>query len=61
MDGPLPARYLGGRADNSGGRAMGVKDWIRDQFIEIIEYLEPSQNEVLAYRFTRSGYKNETL
>jgi len=40
---------------------MGVGDWVRDQFIDIIEYLEPGGAEVLAYRFTRSGYKNETL
>lgn len=36
---------------------MGLWDRITGEFIDIIEWLEPSQNEVLSYRFTR--YKNE--
>ena len=36
---------------------MGLMDWAKGQFIDIIEWTEPSQNEVLSYRFTR--YKNE--
>jgi membrane protease subunit (stomatin/prohibitin family) len=36
---------------------MGLWDRITGEFIDIIEWTEPSQNEVLSYRFTR--YKNE--
>jgi membrane protease subunit (stomatin/prohibitin family) len=32
-------------------------DWAKGQFIDIIEWTEPSQNEILSYRFTR--HKNE--
>ncbi|MCS6865411.1 MAG: SPFH domain-containing protein [Gemmataceae bacterium] len=36
---------------------MGLMDWAKGQFIDIIEWTEPSQNEILAHRFTR--HKNE--
>jgi len=36
---------------------MGLIDKLRHEFIDIIEWTEPSQNEVLAYRFPR--YNNE--
>lgn len=36
---------------------MAIWDRIKGEFIDIIEWTEPSQNEILAYRFTR--YKNE--
>lgn len=36
---------------------MGLWDKIRGEFIDIIEWTEPSQNEILAYRFPR--YNNE--
>ena len=36
---------------------MGLGSWIGGQFIDIIEFTEPSQNEILAHRFTR--HKNE--
>ncbi len=36
---------------------MGLLDWAKGQFIDIIEWTEPSQNEILSYRFTR--HKNE--
>lgn len=36
---------------------MGLMDWAKGQFIDIIEWTEPSQNEILSYRFTR--HKNE--
>jgi membrane protease subunit (stomatin/prohibitin family) len=36
---------------------MGLGAWIGGQFIDIIEFTEPSQNEILAHRFTR--HKNE--
>ena len=36
---------------------MGLWDRITGEFIDIIEWTEPSQNEILAYRFPR--YKNE--
>jgi membrane protease subunit (stomatin/prohibitin family) len=36
---------------------MGLWERITGEFIDIIEWTEPSQNEILAYRFTR--YKNE--
>src|SRR5438552_266935 len=36
---------------------MGLRDWVAGQFIDIIEWTEPSQNEILSYRFTR--HKNE--
>lgn len=36
---------------------MGLGSWIGGQFIDIIEWTEPSQNEILSYRFTR--HKNE--
>jgi membrane protease subunit (stomatin/prohibitin family) len=36
---------------------MGLRDWVSGQFIDIIEWTEPSQNEILSYRFTR--HKNE--
>ena len=36
---------------------MGLWDRITGEFIDIIEWTEPSQNDVLAYRFTR--FKNE--
>src|SRR5919199_3662817 len=36
---------------------MGLWDRITGEFIDIIEWTEPAQNEILAYRFTR--YKNE--
>ncbi len=36
---------------------MGLWDKIRGEFIDIIEWTEPSQNEILAYRFPR--YDNE--
>ena len=32
---------------------MGLMDWAKGQFIDIIEWTEPSQNEILAHRFTR--------
>ncbi len=36
---------------------MGLWDRITGEFIDIIQWTEPSQNEILSYRFTR--YKNE--
>ncbi len=36
---------------------MGLIDKIRGEFVDIIEWTEPSQNEILAYRFPR--YQNE--
>lgn len=36
---------------------MGIFDKIRGEFIDIIEWTEPSQNDILAYRFPR--YNNE--
>ncbi len=36
---------------------MGLWDRITGEFIDIIEWTEPSQNEILAYRFTR--FRNE--
>src|SRR5438552_3007549 len=36
---------------------MGVMDKLRDEFIDIIEWTEPAENDVLAYRFPR--YQNE--
>ena len=36
---------------------MAVMDKLRGEFIDIIEWTEPAQNEVLAYRFPR--YENE--
>src|SRR4051794_5589384 len=36
---------------------MGIMDKLRGEFIDIIEWTEPSQNDVLAYRFPR--YQNE--
>src|SRR5947207_4456324 len=36
---------------------MGLRDWVSGQFIDIIEWTEPSQNEILSFRFTR--HKNE--
>jgi membrane protease subunit (stomatin/prohibitin family) len=36
---------------------MGLMDWAKGQFIDIIEWTEPTQNEILSYRFTR--HKNE--
>jgi membrane protease subunit (stomatin/prohibitin family) len=38
---------------------MGLRDWVSNQFIEIIEWNEPSQNEILAHRFTQRGHNNE--
>jgi len=32
---------------------MGLREWVSGQFIDIIEWTEPSQNEILAYRFPR--------
>jgi membrane protease subunit (stomatin/prohibitin family) len=32
---------------------MGLRNWVAGQFIDIIEWTEPSQNEILAYRFPR--------
>lgn len=40
---------------------MALGDWIRNQFIEIIEWNEPSQSEELAHRFTQRGHNNEML
>jgi len=40
-----------------GGIIMGLWDRLTGEFIDIIEWTEPSQNEILAHRFTR--YKNE--
>src|SRR5437762_6803387 len=36
---------------------MGVMDKLRGEFIDIIEWTEPAENDVLAYRFPR--YQNE--
>jgi membrane protease subunit (stomatin/prohibitin family) len=36
---------------------MGILDKLRQEFIDIIEWTEPAQNDVLAYRFPR--YNNE--
>ncbi len=36
---------------------MGLLDRIRAEFIDIVEWTEPAQNEILAYRFPR--YSNE--
>jgi membrane protease subunit (stomatin/prohibitin family) len=36
---------------------MGLWERLTGEFIDIIEWTEPSQNEILAYRFTR--YRNE--
>jgi len=38
---------------------MGLMDWAKGQFIDIIEWTEPSQNEILAHRFPRRN--NEML
>lgn len=38
---------------------MGLRNWVENQFLEIIEFNEPSQNEVLAYRFSQRGHNNE--
>ncbi|HJZ59370.1 MAG TPA: SPFH domain-containing protein [Gemmataceae bacterium] len=32
---------------------MGLREWVSGQFIDIIEWTEPSQNEILAHRFPR--------
>lgn len=32
---------------------MGLREWVSGQFIDIIEWTEPSQNEILAHRFQR--------
>ncbi|MFO0936686.1 MAG: SPFH domain-containing protein [Gemmataceae bacterium] len=32
---------------------MAIREWLSGQFIDIIEWTEPSQNEILAYRFPR--------
>ena len=32
---------------------MAIREWLSGQFIDIIEWTEPSQNEILAYRFQR--------
>ena len=32
---------------------MGLRDWVAGQFIDIIEWTEPSQNDILSYRFPR--------
>ena len=32
---------------------MALREWLSGQFIDIIEWTEPSQNEILAYRFQR--------
>ena len=40
---------------------MGLRDWVSNQFIEIIEWNEPSQNEILAHRFTQRGHNNDDL
>jgi membrane protease subunit (stomatin/prohibitin family) len=34
---------------------MGLLKWASGQFIDIIEWTEPSQNEILAYRFPRQN------
>jgi membrane protease subunit (stomatin/prohibitin family) len=36
---------------------MGLLDKLRNEFIDIIEWTEPAQNDILAYRFPR--YNNE--
>lgn len=36
---------------------MGIWDKIKNEFIDIIEWTEPAQNDILAYRFPR--YQNE--
>src|SRR5258708_28024907 len=41
----------------SGESTMGLLDRIRAEFIDIVEWTEPAQNEILAYRFPR--YSNE--
>lgn len=40
---------------------MGLGTWLGNQFIEIIEWTEPSQNDILAHRFTQRGHNNEML
>jgi membrane protease subunit (stomatin/prohibitin family) len=39
------------------GRTVGLLDKLRGEFIDIIEWTEPSQNDILSYRFPR--YHNE--
>src|SRR5262249_24515983 len=54
-----PAATISARASHlaAGRSIMGLGSWIGGQFIDIIEWTEPSQNEILAHRFTR--HKNE--
>src|SRR5262249_52874959 len=35
------------------GELMGIFDKIRNEFIDIVEWTEPAQNDILAYRFPR--------
>ncbi|HEX4142501.1 MAG TPA: SPFH domain-containing protein [Pirellulales bacterium] len=44
-------------ATDRGESTVGIIDKLRGEFIDIIEWTEPSQNDVLAYRFPR--YNNE--
>src|SRR5271165_3680531 len=41
---PLPTRTI-----------MSLLDKLRGEFIDIIEWTEPSQNDILAYRFPRQN------
>ena len=54
---PPPAGQNNPHARPSRRPLMGLLDKIRGEFIDIIEWTEPSNNDILAYRFPR--YKNE--
>src|SRR5215468_10254535 len=46
-----------GRTSCEGERAMAFFDKLSSQFIDIIDWMEPAQSDVIAYRFPR--YQNE--
>jgi len=46
-----------GRSFSPEETVMGLFDKLRNEFIDIVEWTEPAQNEALAYRFPR--YQNE--
>src|SRR5262245_66052853 len=45
------------RRNPLGGPLMGLLDKLRGELIDIIEWTEPSNNDILCYRFPR--YQNE--
>ena len=52
-----PGEHLSSPSPPPRVSVMGLWDKLTREFIDIIEWLEPNQNEILAHRFPRSNHE----